>query len=162
MIIIIWNFLKCKYYLRFYAMILSKTLKKISTSLDVLYRYVLTLALHQRFRDLCNGYAQCHHVRMQILFFAKISQILLKLCSLFNMKENVPIRLFGLIFQINWILFFLELNPSLNSLVRFFSWFCIVVIHHIDSINSKAFNKLTAQTMFGVPASRLSVLFCNE
>ena len=72
---------------------LSKHSKNFFISWFVLYKYVLTLALHHIFNDLCNGYAQCHHVRIHILFLEKISHILLKLFSSFITKENVQIRL---------------------------------------------------------------------
>jgi hypothetical protein len=123
---------------------------------------VLTLALHPIFNDLCNGYAQCHHVRMHIFFSAKISQILLKLFSSFIINENVQIRLSGFKLHNNVTLSFLFLNHSHKSLIRLFSCSRIFSIHQIFSIVSNAFKRLTAQTMFGVHASRLSALFCNE
>ena len=102
-------------------MIWSKTSKNFSISFSVLYKYVLTLALHQIFSDLCNGYAQCHHVRIHILFLAKISHILLKFFSSFTIKENVQTRLSGFIFQIKVTLSFLFSNHSHKILIRLFS-----------------------------------------
>ena len=123
---------------------------------------MLTLALHQIFSDLCNGYAQCHHVRIHILFLAKISHILLKFFSSFTIKENVQTRLSGFIFQIKVTLSFLFSNHSHKILIRLFSCSRIFSIHQIDSIISNALKRLTAQTIFGVQASRLSTLFCKE
>jgi hypothetical protein len=128
----------------------------------VLYKYVLILALHQTFNDLCNGYAQCHPVRMHIFFSAKISQILLKLFSSFMMNENVQTRLSGFKLHNNVTLSFLFLNHSHKSLIRIFSCSRIFSIHQIFSIVSNAFKRLTAPIIFGVQASHLSALFCNE
>ncbi|MBR4633451.1 hypothetical protein IKO50_00350 [bacterium] len=84
-----------KYYRIYWFMSSSKTSKNFSISFFVLYKYVLILALHHMFNDLCSGYAQCHHVRIHILFLEKISHILLKLFSSFIINENVQMRLLG-------------------------------------------------------------------
>ena len=99
---------------------------------------------------------------MHIFFFEKISQILLKLFSSFTTNENVQIRLSEFKFHNNVTLSFLFLNHSHKILIRFFSCSRIFSIHQIFSIVSNAFKRLTAPTMFGVHASRLSALFCNE
>jgi len=123
---------------------------------------VLSLALHHTFNDLCKGYAQCHHVRMHILFLEKISHILLKLFSSFMIKEYVQIRFFGLKFHSSLTLSFLFSNHSDKILIRLFSCFRISSIHPNCLIVSNAFKRLIAQTIFGVQASHLSALFCNK
>ena len=98
-------------------------------------------------------------------------KILLIPFSSFIIKENVQIRLSGSKFHNNLTLSFLFLNHSHKSLIKLFSCSCIFFIHPncsifsiqpIDSIVSMALKRLTAQTIFGVQASHLSTLFCNE
>ena len=97
-------------------------MKNFSISCNVLYIYVLNLTLHHIFNDLCNGYAQCHQVRMHIFLEEKNSQILLKFGSLLSMNEKVPIRFMLFVFHINFIFLFLLLNHLHKKFVKTFSY----------------------------------------
>jgi hypothetical protein len=110
---------------------------------------------------LCIGYAQCHPQRIAIFCSENISHILLKF--LFSGIKNENTATLSSVFgQINFTLSDNSVNFGKQYFTISCSCFRIVCIHHIDSIYSNDFNKLTAQIIFGVHASNFDQVVGNS